>query len=143
MDWLSVIQLVMQYGPTVKSIIDEATSNDDIVTKIKSDAAPIAGVLEAVGARFFPQASPAIHIAAAAIAGFDPNVTKWVQNACNSMLSPSPNLVVDGQYGPKTKAAVEQLQAKLGLKVDGIAGMLTQAAISAVLGKQVSLPGVS
>jgi peptidoglycan hydrolase-like protein with peptidoglycan-binding domain len=135
MDWMTVMQLAFQWGPTIKSIIDEAATNEDIVTKITHLAPNVAGVLEQAGLEFFPQAAPQIHIAAAAIAAFDPNTTKWIQNACNSFVDPSPNLVVDGQYGPKTKAAVEALQAKLGLTVDGVAGMLTQAAISALLTK--------
>ena len=133
MDWLTIIQLAMQWGPTVKAIIDEANTNDDIVTKLKHIAPDLAGVLETIGAQFFPKAASEIHIAAAAISAFDPSATKWIQGSINSIVVPSPNLVVDGQYGPKTRAAVEQLQAKLGLKVDGVAGMLTQAAITAAL----------
>src|SRR5580765_7138587 len=123
MDWLSIIQLAMQWGPTVKGIIDEASTNDAITTKIQTVAPALAGVLEQIGGQFFPQAAPALHIAAAAIAAFDPNTTKWIQNACNSFLTPSPNLVVDGQYVPKTKAAVIALQTQLGLTPDGVAGM--------------------
>lgn len=134
MDWLTIIQLAMQWGPTVKSILDEANTNDDITTKIKAVAPDLAGILETIGAKMFPKAAPALHVAAAAIAAFDPNVTKWLQGSLNALVTPSPNLVVDGSYGPKTKAAVEQAQAKLGLKVDGIAGLLTQAAITAALG---------
>jgi putative chitinase len=69
------------------------------------------------------------------IAAFDPNTTKWLQGALNTLLALNPPLAVDGQYGPKTKAAVEQMQAKLGLVVDGLAGKLTQAAIDAALAK--------
>ena len=39
------------------------------------------------------------------------------------------NLVEDGLYGPKTRAAVKKFQRSAGLKVDGIAGPVTKAAI--------------
>lgn len=137
MDWLSLVQLAMQFGPSIKAIIDEATSNDDIVTKVKAAAPSLATMLESFGAKLFPTAAPEIHIAAGAIAAFDPSVTKWLQASCNSILNPSPGLVVDGIYGPKTREAVAALQAKLGLPVDGFAGMVTQAAINALTAQKL------
>ena len=62
-------------------------------------------------------------------------MTKWLQGSLNVLLDPSPNLVIDGRYGPMTRNAVEQLQAKLGLKVDGWAGEITKAAVAAALAK--------
>ncbi len=136
MDWFTIIPLVIRYGPVIKDIIDEAMSNDDIVTKIQKLAGPIAPLLEQIGGQFFPAAAPALHIAAGAMAAFDPNVTKWVQGGLNAVLTPTPNhLVVDGVYGPRTKAAVETLQKQLGLDVDGWAGVLTQAALTAAMAK--------
>jgi len=96
---------------------------------------PLAGVLDEVGAYLFPKVAPGLHIAAGAVAAFDPDVTKWLQGSLNILLEPSPNLVVDGVYGTMTRNAVEQLQAKLGLKVDGWAGEITKAAIAAALAK--------
>ena len=136
MDVLSIIQLAAGLAPTVKSIIDAATGNESIVTKIKDISAPLAGLLETVGETLFPKAAPALRVAAGAMAAFDPDVTKWIQGSLNVLVEPSPNLVVDGLYGPKTRAAVETLQMKLGLRVDGWAGSLTQAAIASVLAKR-------
>lgn len=136
MDPLSVFNLALRLAPYIgqfKDAIDEATSNDDLVTKIGKVATPFVPLLEQLGQQFFPQAASQIHIAAVVMSQFDPSTTKWLQKSLNQLLAPSPNLVVDGQYGPRTKAAVEQLQAKLGLKVDGWAGQLTQAAIKAAL----------
>ena len=62
-------------------------------------------------------------------------MTKWLRGSRNALLDPSPNLLVDGLYGPMTRNAVERLQAKLGLKVDGWAGEITKAAIAAALAK--------
>jgi hypothetical protein len=131
----ALIQLAIQFEPAIKAIIDEATTNDDIVTKIKALSPSFASVLEGLGAEFFPGAAPALHLIGGVIAAFDPNTTKWLQGSLNTLLSPSPNLTVDGIYGPRTKAAVVQLQTKLGLTPDGIAGMLTQSAIAAALAK--------
>lgn len=139
MDVLAIIQLAAGLAPTVKSIIDAAAGNESIVTKIKEVSAPLAGILETVGEALFPKAAPALRIAAGAMAAFDPDVTKWLQGSLNSLLDPSPNLVVDGLYGPKTRAAVEQLQAKYGLRIDGWAGSLTQAAIASALATKPKL----
>ena len=139
MDPLSIIQLAIQYGPLVKNIVDVAMSNDDIVAKITGLSKPLASLLEGIGAKFFPQASPTLHIVGGVIAAFDPSTTKWLQGSLNVLVNPSPNLVVDGVYGPKTRAAVSALQAQLGLTVDGLAGQITQAAIAAALAKLPSL----
>ncbi len=135
MDWFTIIPLVIRYGPIIKDIIDEATSNDDIVTKIKKLAGPLAPLLEQIGGQMFPAAKPALHIAAAAMSSFDPSVTKWVQGSLNLVLAPSPNLTVDGIAGPKTRAAIVQFQTQMDLDVDGWAGVLTQAALTAAMAK--------
>ncbi len=83
MDYLQIFQLAIKYGPAIKGLIDTATSNLDLVEKIRASTAPLAAVLEDLGTQFFPKAAPAIRIAAAAMASFDPNVTAWVQKALN------------------------------------------------------------
>ncbi len=139
MDVLAIIQLAAGLAPTVKSILDAATGNESIVAKIKGISTPLAGILETVGETLFPKAAPALRIAAGAMAAFDPDVTKWLQGSLNVLVDPSPNLVVDGLYGPKTRAAVELLQAKHGLRIDGWAGSLTQAAIASALATKPKL----
>ena len=62
MDIAAIIQLALKYGPLVKEAIDLASSNGDLVTRIKQVAAPLAGLLESIGASLFPKAAPAIHI---------------------------------------------------------------------------------
>lgn len=139
MNILSIVQLVASLAPTVKSILDVAAGNASIVTKIKEVSVPLASVLDALGAELFPKAAPALRIAAGAMAAFDQDVTKWLQGSLNVLVEPSPNLVVDGLYGPKTRAAVEQMQAKYGLRIDGWAGSLTQAAIASALATKPKL----
>src|SRR5882757_5687219 len=102
-----ILQYAIQYGPGIKAAIDEAISNDDLITKIRKIAGPFAPLLEQLGGTWFPQAKPALHIAAAAMAAFDPSVTKWLQGSLNVLLVPSPNLRVDGVYGAGTRAAVQ------------------------------------
>jgi len=135
MDPLTIAQLAFSWGSTIKSILDQAMSNDDVVTKISKLAKPVGDLLSGLGGQLFPDVKPQLQVAAAAMAAFNPDVTKWLQGSLNALVVPSPNLAVDGQYGPKTKAAVAALQTKLGLTVDGWAGQMTQAAISAALTK--------
>src|SRR5215475_12080548 len=135
MNTLQIMQLAFQWGPTIKSIIDISSSNEDLISKLKELAAPVAGLLETEGARLFPKAASALHIAAGAIAAFDPNVTKWLQGTLNNYLSLEPPLVVDGVYGEHTRDAVTKLQEKLGLTVDGFFGQKTRLAFEAVLAK--------
>jgi putative chitinase len=76
-----------------------------------------------------------MRVVAAASATLDPNVTKWLQASLNKLLTPSPNLEIDGIYGPKTREAVETAQKKLGIPVDGWAGEVTQGAILTAFSK--------
>jgi putative chitinase len=54
--------------------------------------------------------------------------TRSLQESLND-LGAAPPVVVDGRYGPETIAAVEWFQALAGLRVDGVAGEVTRAAI--------------
>jgi putative chitinase len=54
--------------------------------------------------------------------------TRWLQQALNT-LGVRPPLDVDGRYGPATTAAVKWFQSIASLKIDGIAGDVTRAAI--------------
>lgn len=51
---------------------------------------------------------------------------KWVQRELNKR---GYNLVVDGEFGPKTEAAVKDYQKRNGLEVDGIVGPKTIASL--------------
>lgn len=132
---LTIVQEVVAFAPAVKAIIDEAESNDGLLTKIESLSPTLGSIISSIGAELFPQASSTLQKVGGIIAAFDPNTTKWLQASLNSVLALSPPLVVDGSYGPKTKAAVQQFQTTYKLSVDGIAGTITQAAINAVLSK--------
>ena len=48
----------------------------------------------------------------------------YIQQLLNDKIT-GPKLVVDNNFGPKTRAAVIQVQKRWGLKVDGIVGKQT------------------
>lgn len=134
---LTYIPLIIQYGSAIKGILDTTTSNADTISQLQQKAKPVLGLLEQIGASLFPQASKSIHAVGGAIAAFDPNITKWIQGAVNTIVMPATPLVVDGIYGLRTRDGVIALQQKLGLeKTDGLAGQITQAAIDAYYAKQ-------
>jgi murein L,D-transpeptidase YcbB/YkuD len=135
MNTFAIIQMVVQWIGPVREAIDLAGSNADLVSKIKSMSGPLAKLLEGVGSELFPKAAPGLHIVGGVLAAFNPNYTKWLQATLNSVENLNPPLDVDGVYGPKTTAAIEQFQAKLGMTVDGLAGQVTEAAIQMLLAK--------
>lgn len=129
MDWISLIPTIIQAAAAIKNIIDAANTNEDIVTQIKATVPSVVSILENISGTLFPSVKPQLKIAAGAMAAFDPNITKWLQGSLNVLLDPSPNLDVDGIYGKKTMVAVEAVQKKLGLVVDGWAGSITRSAV--------------
>ena len=54
---------------------------------------------------------------------------RHLQELLNKLLKPSPNLRADGDFGPRTEAAVRLYQAIVGLGIDGVAGPHTWAAL--------------
>ena len=135
MDPLAVLTLIstaVQVAGSVKGLLDQGG-----VTKqsLQTTVPQIIPQLAEIGAALFPKVPAEMQLVAAASATFDPNVTKWLQTALNKLLTPSPNLIVDGVYGPKTQEAVEAVQKKLGITVDGWAGEITQGAIQTALSK--------
>ena len=133
MDPLTVLTLIstaLQVAGNVKGLLDQGGLTKQ---SLQTTAPQIIPQLADIGAALFPKLAPEMQVVAAASATFDPNVTKWLQTALNKLLTPSPNLVVDGVYGPRTRAAVEAAQKKLGITVDGFAGDVTQGAIQTAL----------
>lgn len=131
MDFASIFSLALKYGPLIANVWSEATSNDEIVTKLKAEAAPVANLLENLGSQLFPKADKALHIVGGLVASFDPNYVMWIQKALNQLMGA--NLVVDGKYGSLTTAAVELIQKKYGLVIDGIVGTKTDGLLGALL----------
>jgi peptidoglycan hydrolase-like protein with peptidoglycan-binding domain len=135
MDPLTVLTLIstaVQVAGSVKALLDQGG-----VTKqsLQTTVPQVIPQLTEIGAALFPKVAPEMQVVAAATATFDPNVTKWLQIALNKLVTPGPNLTVDGVYGPRTREAVEAAQKKLGITVDGWAGEITQGAIQTALSK--------
>ncbi|KAI9754138.1 MAG: hypothetical protein M1815_005778 [Lichina confinis] len=53
------------------------------------------------------------------------NAVKTLQYSINNCYRPSRRLALDGDYGPRTKAAVRRVQRKIGTTADGIYGSRT------------------
>lgn len=139
---LSILSLL----PTLVTAIPKLLSLSSLgltSTSLKSIVPELVPVLESVGESLFPNLAPELHALAAATTAFNPNFTMWLQGALNGFLNdPSLKLAVDGIYGPATVAAVEAVQAKLGLSVDGWAGAITRSALSLVMSKS-AVPAVA
>lgn len=129
---LTLISTSLQVAGSVKELLDKGGVTPQSLEKAAPQIVP---QLASLGASLFPKVAPEMQAVAAASATFDPNVTKWLQASLNKLLTPSPNLEVDGIYGLKTKEAVEAAQRMLGIPVDGWAGEITQGAIQAALSK--------
>jgi peptidoglycan hydrolase-like protein with peptidoglycan-binding domain len=56
-----------------------------------------------------------------------PAYIQWYQDALNKILPAT--LLVDGRFGPKTRAAVMAFQRRSALKVDGVVGPITEGAL--------------
>jgi peptidoglycan hydrolase-like protein with peptidoglycan-binding domain len=60
--------------------------------------------------------------------GLAPEKTCWLQTILNQ--AEGEGLVIDGIYGPLSRAAVVRFQTKYGLRVDGIVGPQTETALT-------------
>lgn len=127
---LPYIALGMKYGPQVIALIQSATSNEDLMSKIATLPADAMKVVQAVGTALFPNVKGELQGVAGAIAAFDHAYVQWIQKGCNMLLPDTPKLVEDGIYGPRTSARVKVLQKALNMQVvDGWVGKLTRAAM--------------
>lgn len=143
MNWsaiLSIVAAVVGEIPAIVKAWDTAPSNSLAKVGAVIVNTPVVSQLTDIGSQLFPKLSPELHAAAAALVIAHPNNTSWVQSALNVLASTgyitlSPPLVVDGLYGPKTKAAVEAVQTKLHLPVTGFAADAEFAAIQSLLTK--------
>lgn len=140
---IALIPLIISSAKTIKDIIDISSDNDGVVKNIQQSVPGLASLLETIGGTLFPGVRPELKIAAGAMAAFDPNRTIWAQQTLNVILADEPGFIplkVDGRYGPRTKAAVEMVQKKLGLTVDGWVGRITRAALDYAITTKTAAP---
>ncbi len=121
-----LIQLIAAI-PSIKASWDAAPKNSfqAVATAVQDSLPPaLIAQLTEVGSQLFPKLSPELHAAAAAMLVAHPNSMAWAQSTINLLISTgyisAQPLVVDGIWGPHTKAAIMACQAKMGLPTTGI-----------------------
>jgi peptidoglycan hydrolase-like protein with peptidoglycan-binding domain len=126
--FLALLPSLMQLAQTILPAIEGGVTVNSIGSLITNPA--ILNIFQSLGTQLFPKAAPQIALAGSIIATYSPNYVKWLQGLLNVYLASAVPLKVDGSYGPKTIAAVEAAQAKLNIKIDGVAGDITMAALN-------------
>ena len=144
MNWIalvvSLVPSLVQLIPQIASAWTRSSGNGLAKVGAVIQGTPIAKALADIGSSMFPKLDPALHAVAAALTHAHPDNTAYVQETMNFINStgyialPAP-LVVDGSWGPKTKAAVEMLQAKLGVPTSGFLVDAEYAALSVIVSK--------
>lgn len=114
--------------PVLEKVVARGFSINAIEQDI--DDPDLRAFLAGIAKQLFPSVKPELQIAAGAATVAKDRVMK-VQGLLNQVVSPSPGLDVDGDYGPLTKAAVLAYQKAKGLVADEFAGDATMAALIA------------
>ncbi len=122
-----IVQLIGAI-PAIQSAWNTAPKNSlqAVATAVTTALPPnLVAELAEAGSQLFPNLSPELHAAAAALTVAHPNTTSYAQEVLNLLQSTGyfsfgNPLVVDGIYGPHTKAAIIACQTKLGLPATGI-----------------------
>lgn len=125
--------LFMRVAPIIPQLID-AYKNGTLVEFLKTQGSGLWSALLEIVKELFPGLAPEQAVQAAVLVAFDPSTVKKIQSGLNR-LGQSPVLVEDGDYGPKTKAAVEAFQKAHDLVVDGWAGPKTETAVQVEVNK--------
>jgi peptidoglycan hydrolase-like protein with peptidoglycan-binding domain len=116
----------------IVAIWNSGTSNDSIADRLKQLVPLSVPILEQIAALYFPKIAPQLHSVAGALVG-NPNAVKYLQSALNILVSPSPNLAVDGIYGPRTLAAVHAFQKQNGFDTTGFLSETEDAVLAKLL----------
>lgn len=130
MNFAAIFSAIMQVIPIIQNISNDrkAGSGLDVFQTIQKNAPDVVNFLTNIGAMLFPNLSNPSQQAQAAATALDQETVKKIQAALNAK-GASPQLDVDGAYGPKTKAAVLSYQQKNGLATDEWAGPITQQSL--------------
>lgn len=134
-----LIQLVGEI-PNIRTAWNSAATGGMSAVNAVLQKTNLVAKLADIGSALFPKLDPALHAAAAALVVAHPNNTSWAQSALNLLadtgyIQMTGRLVVDGHWGPRTMLAVEALQTKLGLPVNGFIADAEYNAISGLLAK--------
>ena len=155
MNWLiTILPLAIQFVsaiPSLASAWNSATGNSlqKVATVVQTLPPALVSQLEQAGAAMFPNLSPTLHAAAAALLAAESHTgaTAWLQGALNIAQSTgyvsftgtgssgNTPLTVDGLFGPHTRGAALALQAKIGVPTTGMFADAEISALQAVLAK--------
>lgn len=134
-DIFKLLPLLFQAIELVGPIREAIRQGQSALDVLKTKGPDVIGIVQGIGAALFPDLSADNQTQAGALKVFDQPTVRWIQETLNN-LGASPVLVVDGSYGPLTKAEVTEFQqAHPPLDVDGWAGRQTQAALQDALSK--------
>jgi peptidoglycan hydrolase-like protein with peptidoglycan-binding domain len=138
------VPALVQLIPQIVSAFTRASGNGLAKVTAVIEQTPVAKTLADIGAALFPKLDPELHAAAAALVNAHPDNTAYVQETLNFISSTgyitiTPPLKVDGAWGPLTKAAVEKLQAKLGVPATGFFVDAEYSALSVIVSKYAGL----
>lgn len=138
MDLFKFLPLLMRIFDILPKIQAAAKSGTNIFTLLQTFAPDLLSILTGVGSTLFPTLPPDSQAKVGSIM-LDPTKVQWIQNALNTLGLASPPLIVDGQYGQKTKAAVIAFQTANNVTpADGWAGDITEAALRNELNKKAA-----
>jgi peptidoglycan hydrolase-like protein with peptidoglycan-binding domain len=129
---LPLVFRLMELMPKIQEAMRVGTPLIQLLLKLAPDVIPI---LQGVGKELFPDLAKQLQVEAGAQKLYDQVRVRWIQESMNTLKMASPLLVVDGDYGEKTKAAVTKFQNKFKLEADGWAGRVTGAVIQTELNK--------
>lgn len=153
MNALAILELSAEAAtliPQVVSAWNGASGNSlsKVTTLLKSSASSgLLSQLEQLGAAAFPSLDPAFHAASAmlTVALKNTGILSWVQEGLNEAqklgfiqfagtgpAGGNTPLIVDGKYGPRTQAAMNAFQAKLGLPTTGFFEDIEVAVLTAI-----------
>lgn len=142
MDIFKFLPLIFRLIALEPKVVEALRSGASILDLLKTFGPDILSLIQGVGAELFPNLPPADQAAAGALKTFDQTQVRWIQDSMNKLGIASPALVVDGNYGQRTKDAVTKYQTAHSLTADGWAGNVTAAAIQTDLNK-LAAPAVA
>ena len=135
MDFINLLPILMRVLQLVPQIQDSLRAGTSVITLLQKFSPDLISVVQGVGKVLFPTLSPAAQAEVGALTTFDQVQVRWIQSTLNTLKMATPVLVVDGQYGLKTKVAVAAFQSAHNLTADGWAGKVTTAAMQTELNK--------
>lgn len=135
MNIATIAQLLFRLLDLLPKIQEARRLGTPILALLKTFAPDLIDFIRTIGGVLFPTLTPEQQVEAGAQKLFDQTQVRWVQDSINK-LGAAPKLVVDGDYGQKTKDAVMSFQKKHPtLVADGWAGKMTNAVIQTELNK--------